>query len=314
MREPYSYLFFKNFGVANAAYCDSVSITIRTKPRIDENVFYLAMSNPKIYPSFPIILLIALAVLNLGAQESETDTSTPNTQPQPQSPAITQEKVVKLIEVKKLISKEAANWEMEKQQLTDLVELRKKEIEKVAEIVERSQQRITDVEEKSNALDTELKQRETWRKDFGATVTALEDSLIENLGFLPPPVVGEVSDAIERLKDRKDTEEDLQTRFRDIAAILNECTTFNAKIHTYTEVREVEGERLEVEVLYMGMHQAWFVDRNGKRAGVGVPSKDGWVWQSVPSIAAQVRKTIDIQAKRESPEFVKLPFSNGKTQ
>lgn len=233
----------------------------------------------------------------------------------PQSPDLTREKLVKMVEIKQMISKERSDWDTEKKLLSDLIKLRKQEIEKENEIVGLAEQRVKVIDDKKIAFANEIKEREQWRNEFADTVNALEQSLVPNLGYLPPPVKKELKDAIDRLQSEEPkTIDQLQTRFRDVSAILNECTKFNSKIHTYTEIREVEGEKLEVEVLYLGLTQAWYVDRTGRRAGTGTPTETGWVWKSRPAIAAQVRKAIEVQSKRETPAFAKLPILNGQSQ
>lgn len=240
-----------------------------------------------------------------GRAQEETDKEA-------HSPDLAREKLVKLVEIKSTISKEQSDWDTEKKLLSDLVKLREQEIEKESEVVAVAEKRVEDITKKKAAFAKELKERRKWRQDFAEKVASLEQSLIPNLGYLPEPVKNEVKDAITRLESSEPkTIDQLQARFRDIAAILNEYNSFNREIKTFTEIREVDDEKLEVEVLYMGMTQAWYVDRTGKRAGIGIPTASGWVWESKPDIAQQVRKAIDVQSKRETPAFVKLPIQSG---
>ena len=71
------------------------------------------------------------------------------------------------------------------------------------------------------------------------------------------------------------------------------------------------GARREVDILYLGMSQAWYVDAEAKYAGYGVPGETGWVWTEDNSIATSARSAIDIQARRATPAFVKLPLARG---
>ena len=256
------------------------------------------------------ILALAIVAVSFPLSNAKAQAKDDDALP---APDLVREKLVKYVEIKKTISKEEADWQTEKELLSDLIKLREQEIEKESEIVAVAEKRVDTITKKKSAFAKEIKERSKWRKEFAKTVSSLEKSLIPNLGYLPAPVKKEVKDAIERLEsDEPKTIDQLQARFRDVAAILNECTSFNKQIHTYSEIREADGEKLEVEVLYMGLSQAWYVDRTGKRAGIGRPTAEGWVWESKPKIASQIRKAINVQSKRETPAFAKLPIVNSE--
>ena len=88
---------------------------------------------------------------------------------------------------------------------------------------------------------------------------------------------------------------------------------FNNNITLDADVRPIDGEKREIEILYLGMTQAWFVDQSGKYAGYGVPSPDGWIWVDAPALAAPVRQAIEIQTRQSPPDFISLPITNGGT-
>lgn len=222
-----------------------------------------------------------------------------------------QAKVVKLIETRQLIAEEAAKWQSDKQMLLDLAALREREASQMDEVINLAKERVSDIEAKRNALTQEENQRRAWRENFEKRIAGLERSLLPRLNYLPPPVVEKLHGSIERIKNR-DGSVDLQNRFRDVLAVLNECIAFDSSIHFAPEIRAVDGRRMEVEVLYLGMHQAWYVDRTGKSAGVGLPTAEGWIWQSKPEIASRVRTAIDIHQKNIAPAFTRLPIQNGK--
>lgn len=225
------------------------------------------------------------------------------------NPTVARENVVQWVLTKKTIGEESAKWAADKQNLTDLITLRDHEVEQMAEVISLAKDRVADIEKKSAALKGEEQKRQAWRDQFEKRVTALEDSLIHQLAYLPSPVKDKLFEAMERLENRDDGG-DLQGRFRDVLAILNECIAFNSQIHTLPEIHELDGAQVEVDVLYLGMKQAWYVDRTNKKAAIGLPSKGGWVWTEDASIAGKVRAAIDIQSKKEAPAFVKLPLHN----
>ncbi len=238
----------------------------------------------------------------------EPDATTDESPPAPLPPAIAREKVIQWVETKKLINQETEKWAAEKVMLTDLIELRQREASEMDKVIDLAKERVDGIAEQSTSLEEEMNTRRAWRENFEKRVTALEDALIPQLAYIPDPVQDKIFEAVDRLKDRNDGG-DLQGRFRDVLAILNECIAFNSKLHSAPEVREIDGEEIEVDVLYLGMNQAWWVDREGRRAGIGLPTADGWVWQSRPAIAAEVRRTVDIYTKKEAPAFTTLPIA-----
>lgn len=231
--------------------------------------------------------------------------------PGEEDPTVVRDKVVKWIEVQKMISKESADWEEQKAILSNLIDLRKGEIAEFDEVIDLARGRVETVERRNAELEGQLNAAQDWRKGFDVRVSRIEDALIPRIDLLPRVVVERIEGAVERLRDRND-DGDLQARFRDILAILNECVAFNSDLHLTSEIREIEGNRVEVEILYMGLSQAWYVDRTNSRAGTGVPEAGGWVWTEDPSIASRVRKAVDIQSRRETPAFARLPVRKGR--
>ena len=62
----------------------------------------------------------------------------------------------------------------------------------------------------------------------------------------------------------------------------------------------------EVEVLYLGLARAYYLDRKGN-AGVGVPAAAGWQWTEDKSIAGEVEKALAELDMKRPPELVELP-------
>lgn len=224
-------------------------------------------------------------------------------------PAIPQEKIEQWVTTMKTASSESASWTEQKEMLLELISLREHETEKLDEVIGLAKERITDVESKKAALTGEAQRRQAWRNQFEHRLKTIEDLVAARLGYLPKPVVDKVFDAVERIKNRTG-EEDLQTRIRDVISILNECSAFNNEIHMLPEIHEFDGKQIEVDVIYLGMNQAWYVDRTNRLSGVGKPGESGWEWTEEPSIAGNVRRAIDIHTKKAPPAFVKLPVSN----
>ncbi len=250
----------------------------------------------RVQMSRTVVFILLLGGLSAAAQEAAT-------------PAVAREKVAKWVETRKLISEETAKWEAEKQMLSDLADLRLREANQMNEVIDLAKERVADIERLTNELTAEEKSRQRWRASFEKRISALEAALIPQVDLLPPPVSDKVFESITRLKDQSD-QSDLQSRFRDVLAILNEAIEFNHQLHFSPEIRNIEGKDIEVDVLYLGLTQAWYVDRTGQKAGMGRATKEGWTWFPDPSIAKQVRQAVDIHTKKEAPAFVRLPLGD----
>ena len=71
-------------------------------------------------------------------------------------------------------------------------------------------------------------------------------------------------------------------------------------------------EPRELDVLYLGLSRAWFVDAAGTFSGYGRPTPGGWVWTEDSGIASRVRKAIEMADNRVPPEFLSLSFPSHK--
>ena len=66
---------------------------------------------------------------------------------------------------------------------------------------------------------------------------------------------------------------------------------------------------LEVKTLYLGLGQAFFVDKKGQYAGVGKPSPEGWQWESNNDLASSISSAIAIYEGIKPPDnFIELPI------
>ena len=95
---------------------------------------------------------------------------------------------------------------------------------------------------------------------------------------------------------------------QNIVAMLNEADRFNSAISMAIEFRkDAGGKERQVQVVYLGLGQAYFVDQNNTIAGTGLPGLEGWVWSLNNDLATKIRKVIDIYENRRPAEFVSVP-------
>lgn len=211
---------------------------------------------------------------------------------------------------KQLISAESAAWESEKANLGELNGLRRQEIDQLKTFAEAAGERVTELAGKREAFAEEEKNLKAWRRELEDTVTDLESRVRTMIPVFPQPLRDEVAEVIVRLEVSGDSEPaPLQQRARDVMMLLQAYQKHQNEITVLTEVRELGGQRREVEVLYMGLNEAWFVDASGRFSGSGQPTATGWQWREDSSLAPRVRQAIELQARRAEPAFVTLPIS-----
>jgi len=225
----------------------------------------------------------------------------------PPSAAEVQEKVREWVRTQQLISEEAADWQAQKQALIDLGEIRKREIGQLDELIAAAGSRLTDAESRRAELIAEEDSLRVRRAELEKEIGNLESSALSLLSGFPEPLKEKVSEAVERLKAEDRESHPLQNRYRDVLAVLVEAGAFNSRLTHDIDLREIDGKSVEIEVLYVGLATAYFIDSSGKYCGIGQVGETGWTWTERPQLAAPIRHTIDIFQKQASPEMVELP-------
>ncbi len=211
---------------------------------------------------------------------------------------------------KQITSAESAAWASEKANLGELNGLRRQEIEQLKAFAVAVGERVTELAGKQEAFVEEEKNLKTWRRELEATVADLESRVRAMIPVFPQPFRDEVTEAITRLEESDEAADaPIQQRARDVMMVLQAYQKHQNEITVLTEVREMGGQRREVEVLYIGLHEAWYVDASGRFSGVGQPTVTGWQWREDNGLASRVRQAIELQARRAEPAFVTLPIS-----
>lgn len=210
---------------------------------------------------------------------------------------------------RQLIARENSNWQSEQETLSDLNEVRQREIGQLKEFSEAAGKRIDEIDKQRKKIVAEESELKVWRRSLKSQVTLLESELRPLISLFPVPLRAKVEESLARIEE-PDAERPLQNRMRDVLLVMQEYLNFHNTITLDADIRAIDGEDREIEVLYMGLTQAWYVDQTGQYSGYGVPGSDGWVWTEAPALATAVRQAIAIQSRQATPAFVRLPISN----
>ncbi len=210
---------------------------------------------------------------------------------------------------KQLISKETSQWAVEKESLADLNVVRQREIKQLGEFSKAAGIRIAEIDKQRKQFSQEKADLTSWRRGLKTQINVLENELRPLIPLFPLSLRSKMEEALTRL-ETPDTERPLQHRTRDVLLVMQACLNFQNTITLDADIRPIDGEDREIEILYLGLTQAWYVDQTGKYSGYGVPGPEGWIWTEEPALATSIRQAIAIQSRQATPAFVTLPLSN----
>ncbi|HXV77658.1 MAG TPA: DUF3450 family protein [Candidatus Polarisedimenticolaceae bacterium] len=217
--------------------------------------------------------------------------------------------LAKWVETQQILSKEKQDWQLAKQVLEQRIALMQSEIDTLEQRIAETAVSIGDADRKRQeriAENERLKQAST---ALARTIATLESKTRTLLATLPAPLAERIGPLAQRIPvDPQRTELSLTERFQNVIGILDQANKFNGDVTVVTETREVaDGVTAEVQTIYLGLGQAYYVTANGESAGVGVPSVEGWNWTRADELAPRVLEVIGIVKNEQVPAYVPLP-------
>lgn len=215
------------------------------------------------------------------------------------------------VELKKIVSEEKNKWVVEKQSLNESIDLLKDEIRKIEEAIVEYESEASDadkVREDLTQQENELKQASAIVKE---TIVDLEAEMLEIIKYLPETLQEKVAIPTSRIpKTQREIDASrLTDRILNVIAILTEIEKFNSQVSVVNEIRDISGERVRVDTLYIGLAVAYYVDGTGSEAGYMVPAKDGWERVEDNTLASDIADAVAMQRREGTIRFVDLPFS-----
>jgi len=185
----------------------------------------------------------------------------------------------------------------------ELEEVRKKKIENEKQITDADKKKAEMVKKKDlnlaslKNLDDELPKMEAQLRALKPLLPAMIQDKFEEKLFSRLPEPGQPTKLV------------LAERYITVVGILNELNKANLEINLIDETRTLDdGKTSAVKALYVGLAQAYFVNATGKKAGVGRPGPQGWVWTQDDSLAGTVRNAIGMLQSKSAAKFVAVPL------
>jgi DNA repair exonuclease SbcCD ATPase subunit len=245
------------------------------------------------------LLIAVLCLLTSGAFASETQGDVDGVRAA----------LEKWVETRKVISQEQRDWALSREMLNERIDLVQQEIDSLKEKISDAEQSIGEADKKREELVEKNDELKNASSALNRTVLALEENTQTLLKRLPDPIRERVKPLSQRIpEDVEETRLSLAERFQNIIGILNEVNKFSREITLTSEVRSLpDGTSAEVTAMYVGIGQAYYAGTDGKIAGTGTSSADGWQWTADNSIAAEISQAIAILKNEQVASFVQLP-------
>lgn len=244
------------------------------------------------------LLLFSLSMFSLSAFSAE-----------PQDVDGVRDALEKWVESRKVISQERRDWALGREMLNERIDLVQQEIDTLKEKIGDAETSLSEADKKRAGLVEDNDQLRSAAEALSGTVRTLEQRTGRLLSRLPDPVRERVKPLSQRIPDaEEETKLSLAERFQNIIGILNEVNKFSREITLTSEVRSLpDGTSAEVTALYVGIGRAYYASTDGKIAGSGTSSPDGWVWTEDNRSAAGISQTIAILNNEQVADFVLLP-------
>ena len=214
----------------------------------------------------------------------------------------------KWLETEQILSRERKDWQQEHEILLGRLELMRREVGLLEESLAQARERKLETERKKGELTARNQELSGVGERLGAVVTGTEGEVERLLVSMPDPIRLRLEPLSARIVDDPVQKRiSVAERYQNVLGILNELNKANNELNVVYEVHTLEdGRPSEVQVIYVGLAQAYFVSASGA-AGIGRPSATGWQWQSSRTAAGDILTALEILQGKHSPAFVPLP-------
>lgn len=216
----------------------------------------------------------------------------------------------KWVETRQIVSATRAEWQTEKDTLEQTVTLFERELKGLADQMTRVGTNTVQVElERSQAARAQDENQAALAR-IRELVGPLEARLRALAPVFPPPLTERLQPLLDRMpSDPAITRLSPTERLQNVVTLLNEADKFNGAVTIGPEVKKApDGAEVQVQVMYLGLGQAFFVDKAGEYAGVGVPTRNGWEWSVQNDLAPRLERSLSMYQNAIPAEFIALPM------
>lgn len=214
----------------------------------------------------------------------------------------------KWIETQQIIARERKDWQQGREILQSRVDLIQSEVTALEEKIKQAEANVLDANKRRDELQSENDRLKSIGTQLAIGVTGMEHEVRRLFKVMPEPIQTKLTPLSQRIpEDPATTHVSPAERYQNVLGILNELNKANNEITVGYEVHTLgDGKPAEVQVIYVGLAQAYYVSASGE-AGIGRPSDTGWKWEPSKAVGGDVLTALEILQGKHTPAFVKLP-------
>lgn len=218
--------------------------------------------------------------------------------------------VEKWVEARQLTSQLKAEWRVEKEVLEQSITAFEGELSSLDAQMEKVDTGKSQVSTEFETVSAEKEALTAYSGRLKEEVARLEGRLNQLAMQLPVGVRDRISPLLDRIPENpEETKLSISTRMQNVLGVINEVDKFNGGVTVVSELRKNDaGADVQVQVLYVGLAQAYYSDPTGAFAGTGTPGASGWDWSIQPELGEKILNAINIYQGSQPAAFVNLPF------
>lgn len=232
-------------------------------------------------------------------------------EPQDSKVELTRAAMEQYVTLRGAIGKEKAQLAEDKEFLADQIAILTEQVAMERAAVDALKGEIDDTSARTAELEAEEGELKAATASLEAVIGDLEERAAGLVTLMPAPL--RENDVFSALvsglpKDPAETKLSLSSRFVNVTGILDAADKFNADVHVANENRELgNGDSVNVDVLYLGVSAAFYVNQDGTIGGTGRPGPEGYVWRQDDAAAPAIQAAIAMKEGDTAAAFVQLP-------
>ncbi|MCC5807996.1 MAG: DUF3450 family protein [Opitutales bacterium] len=213
--------------------------------------------------------------------------------------------IEQMVRVRTTLSETRRDWEIYQETAQRRIDLFRSERDDLRLRLEETEARTTEAERRIAAIREDIDAVRAANRSIQEALPGLEARLREIAQYFPRPL----RNRTERLIGQLGRSQQASDRMAVVVGLLNEADRFNSLFTVDVDERRLDdGEIVSVDVIYIGLAFAYYVDREGNVAGYGVPADGGWEWTEQTELVGPVRRAVEFYAGRVKPaQAVRLP-------
>ena len=214
--------------------------------------------------------------------------------------------VEKVNEVKRALSSESAQWLEEKKSLELELQLVKDALLNGENSQKDISKRVADLRKRKEELAESSKKVKDELKAINVKMDAILKALISFSASVPQPLKVHISKELESVQQSLSSEDPL-FKLNSINSITQAILTLQKNTHRVRQIIELDSKEVQVEVLYIGTSNGYFLAKSQQKAGSLVNKGGQWEIKIDDQLYDKIDKAFKAMDREGRPELVKLP-------